>query len=207
MLSDRFGLLTKGIELSRQEAEYASHELALDIDTRPLEEAELPSGTFDLVTSFEVVEHVTDPIEFVRSLARVTRPGGSLLVMTDNFESRACRGMGARYPKWIPHTHISHFGVDTLRRCIESAGLDVTRVLTFTPWETQLQRLRAWGRRPIPAEEAFDLEESLRTEASGRFRLFWPRLGLASFWLWLAASDGPYGSLMYALATNRAGSG
>jgi SAM-dependent methyltransferase len=205
-LADRFGIRTMGIELSRQEANHASRDLGLDLDTRSLEDAQIPSGSFDLVTSFEVIEHVADPMAFVRSMARVTRPGGSLLIMTDNFESRACRAMGTRYPKWIPHSHISHFALATLRRCIESVpGLRITRLLTFTPWEVQLQRLRAWGRRPIPAEEAFDLEESLRAEASGRFRLFRLRLSLASLWFRLAASDGPNGSLVYVLATNGAG--
>ncbi|HWK37131.1 bifunctional 2-polyprenyl-6-hydroxyphenol methylase/3-demethylubiquinol 3-O-methyltransferase UbiG [Sphingomonas sp.] len=39
---------------------------------------------FDLVVSFEVIEHVTDPAAFVAGLAAVVAPGGLLLLSTPN---------------------------------------------------------------------------------------------------------------------------
>lgn len=42
-------------------------------------------GTFDLVVSCETVEHLADPRAGVRELARVLRPGGTLLLTTPNY--------------------------------------------------------------------------------------------------------------------------
>lgn len=42
------------------------------------------AGQFDLVTSMEVVEHVTDPALFVRGLAEALAPGGLMILSTPN---------------------------------------------------------------------------------------------------------------------------
>lgn len=42
------------------------------------------AGQADLVTSFAVIEHVEDPLQFVRDLAALVRPGGQVLLSTPN---------------------------------------------------------------------------------------------------------------------------
>ena len=46
--------------------------------------AALPPATFDLVTSMEVVEHVTDPAAFTGELAARLAPGGLMILSTPN---------------------------------------------------------------------------------------------------------------------------
>ena len=46
--------------------------------------AALPASTFDLVTSMEVVEHVTDPAAFIGELAARLAPGGLMILSTPN---------------------------------------------------------------------------------------------------------------------------
>jgi 2-polyprenyl-3-methyl-5-hydroxy-6-metoxy-1,4-benzoquinol methylase len=48
------------------------------------EQVPLRSGVVDLVTAFEVIEHVQHPEELVREAARVVRPGGIVLISTPN---------------------------------------------------------------------------------------------------------------------------
>ena len=55
----------------------------LTIDYRDMAVEEL-DGTFDLVTSMEVIEHVADPQGFVRALAARLAPGGLLILSTPN---------------------------------------------------------------------------------------------------------------------------
>jgi SAM-dependent methyltransferase len=54
---------------------------AVDLDTEPLP---LPDDAVDLTLSIETIEHLENPRRFVRELARVTRPGGCVIVTTPN---------------------------------------------------------------------------------------------------------------------------
>ncbi|GGJ57945.1 bifunctional 3-demethylubiquinol 3-O-methyltransferase/2-polyprenyl-6-hydroxyphenol methylase [Sphingopyxis bauzanensis] len=56
----------------------------LEIDYFAGELAALPPATFDLVTSMEVVEHVTDPAAFIAGLAARLAPGGLMILSTPN---------------------------------------------------------------------------------------------------------------------------
>ena len=55
----------------------------LEIDYRAAAVEEI-EGTFDLVTSLEVIEHVADPQAFIASLARRLAPGGLMILSTPN---------------------------------------------------------------------------------------------------------------------------
>lgn len=57
-------------------------------DAASLELAE----SFDLVVSFQLVEHLPDPEDFVRRLKRVTAPGGTILISTP----RSLVGLGGK---------------------------------------------------------------------------------------------------------------
>ncbi|MEM1108501.1 MAG: methyltransferase domain-containing protein [Planctomycetota bacterium] len=48
------------------------------------EESELPTEQFDVVYSFLVMEHVTDPVPFVETAYRALKPGGVFIFMTMN---------------------------------------------------------------------------------------------------------------------------
>ncbi len=49
---------------------------------------EFPAGTFDLACSFEVIEHLQNPSQFLSEIQRVLKPGGTFVVSTPNTESR-----------------------------------------------------------------------------------------------------------------------
>ncbi len=49
-----------------------------------MEEATLPAGYFDVAFSCMVMEHVEDPLRFMRALARCLKPGGVYLFVTPN---------------------------------------------------------------------------------------------------------------------------
>ncbi|MBN2301159.1 MAG: class I SAM-dependent methyltransferase [Lentisphaerae bacterium] len=51
-----------------------------DIVVGPVEGVPLPDGSIDLVTTFQVLEHVEDPASYLQELARVCKNGGVLLL-------------------------------------------------------------------------------------------------------------------------------
>lgn len=196
----RYGIRSVGVELSEQEARYGQEQLEVDIRNCTLAESGLLKDSFDFVACFEVIEHIPDPPIFLNELLSYVKPGGYILVMTDNFESRVARQLGPDFPKWIPHSHISHFGPETLERLFTDADIEIVSRLSYTPWEL-LARLYYFNLRGIHQlpENAFDLSGVLTSEMHGRFRLFYLRRIVNTLWARLTARANLNGALMYLL--------
>jgi len=63
--------------------------------------------TFSAVTSFSVIEHVSDPRAFIGKVLSLLEPQGIWLVMTPDYESLGRRLLGRRWPHFNPlHTVI-----------------------------------------------------------------------------------------------------
>jgi SAM-dependent methyltransferase len=86
------------------------------------------SGSFDIVTLWDVLEHVPAPIEFAASLPAVMRPGGRVLVCSPNFSSVKLRWPIARlnYQRFNsvvqPEEHFTQFTETGLRLTLQRAG-------------------------------------------------------------------------------------
>jgi 2-polyprenyl-6-hydroxyphenyl methylase/3-demethylubiquinone-9 3-methyltransferase len=59
-------------------------ELKIDYRATTAEDLAASGAQFDIVTALEIVEHVTDPAEFLKDCARMVKPGGVMFVSTLN---------------------------------------------------------------------------------------------------------------------------
>jgi SAM-dependent methyltransferase len=103
-----------------------------EVHCATLEEAGLPAGSFDAVTLWDVLEHVPDPVGFLRACTALLKPGGHLFLNVPDLESPEARLMGRRWPLLLPE-HLNYFTRGSLRLCADKAGLE---------W-------RAFGRRAV----------------------------------------------------------
>ncbi len=86
---------------------------------------------FDVILNMEVIEHVADPAEFLRSCARLLAPGGIMIVATLNrtLKAFALAKVGAEYIlRWLPagaHDWNKFLTPDELRGFLEGQPYDV----------------------------------------------------------------------------------
>lgn len=139
----RLGATVTGLDAAPEnigaaQAHAASTGLAIDYLACGIED--LRDRQFDLVTSMEVIEHVTNPAAFVAGLANALAPGGLLILSTPNRTalSRLAmitfgEGTGA-IPKGT-HDWNQFLAPDELIALLEGAGLRVTSRtgVTFSP--------------------------------------------------------------------------
>lgn len=88
----------------------------------PVRPGDLPSGAFDVVTAFEVVEHLADPVAEAAVMADVLRGGGLLYVTTPNFNAASRRALGPRWNVIEYPEHLCYFTASTLTAWLRSAG-------------------------------------------------------------------------------------
>jgi 2-polyprenyl-3-methyl-5-hydroxy-6-metoxy-1,4-benzoquinol methylase len=121
-----------GVELSAEMAALARKRLGApggaDADTivhcGVLEEG-LFGGRFDVITMFDVVEHVEDPIAFLATARRMLAPGGVVVFETQNVASPFARLMGVKWQHYKFQEHLYHFDPRTVRVLLAKAGLEL----------------------------------------------------------------------------------
>jgi 2-polyprenyl-3-methyl-5-hydroxy-6-metoxy-1,4-benzoquinol methylase len=135
-IAARHGWDAWGVEPSRWAVEQAQAR-GLHVVQGTLETADLPEAYFDVVTMWDVIEHLTDPRAALQQVYRLLRspepaegkPGGLMVVHTIDIESAFARLMGARWP-WLMEMHVYYFSRRTLRAMLEKCGF---RVLSDKP--------------------------------------------------------------------------
>jgi SAM-dependent methyltransferase len=93
----------------------------------PLEEAPLSPESFEAVTLNHVIEHLYDPIDALRIVHDLVRPGGVIWIATPNLESRGHDRYGRNWIGLDPPRHLALFTHSSLSRAVESAGFKVLR--------------------------------------------------------------------------------
>lgn len=115
----------QGVEFSDFSARFARERFGLDVFTGTLVQARLPAAQFDLITLWDVIEHVPDPDAVLAEAARLLRPDGRLVLTTGDIGSSYARRQGANWHLLAPPWHMYYFSRDTMARLGAAAGLEV----------------------------------------------------------------------------------
>jgi SAM-dependent methyltransferase len=118
-----------GVEPSEALFEKAQKALAGrgELHCKILEEADLPPASFDAVTLWDVLEHVPDPLTFMKTCRALLKPGGHLFLNIPNLDSKEARLLGTRWPLLLAE-HLNYFNPNSLRLCGQKAGIEWLRL-------------------------------------------------------------------------------
>jgi 2-polyprenyl-3-methyl-5-hydroxy-6-metoxy-1,4-benzoquinol methylase len=128
--ASKSGYTTKGIEISQDAAAYAMTEFGLDIEAKPFEELRFPENHFDVVTLWQVLEHVPYPLTVLKEVHRILKPEGLLVVSTPNIEGIPAKILRRKW--WdIKRLHINQFSKKTLKDILHNAGYRNTSAVSY----------------------------------------------------------------------------
>lgn len=120
------GWTTTGLEISAGMCEYARGTLGLpDVRRGDLLSVPLPAESFDVVTLWDVIEHLEDPPAHLRAARAALAPDGLLVLETQNVASGFARLLGRRWQHFKHEEHLYHFDPATLERLLREAGFRI----------------------------------------------------------------------------------
>lgn len=99
----------------------------------PLEQVEQELGTFDIITLWHVLEHLTQPVEVLARLGRHLNPDGVLVISVPNFQSWQRALFRGGWFHLDPPRHLLHFEPATLSDCLGRAGFSQVGQHPFLP--------------------------------------------------------------------------
>ncbi len=117
------GWQAMGIEPSQWAIDFA-HQKGLPLVQGTLDAPEIQGRRYDVITMWDVIEHLDDPAAELDKSFRLLRPGGLVAVHTMDIDSPIARVMGGRWP-WLMDMHIHYFSQDTLIRFIKKSGFEI----------------------------------------------------------------------------------
>lgn len=127
------GFETTGVELNKESAAYGREQFGLDIRSDYLENIAFKEGRFDVVTLFDVLEHVPDMTSFLKEVHRLLKPGGLLTVQLPNIASLMADLTRSHWSWLTPPDHLYHFTPETVTRLLEQHGFVVRHLRTWEP--------------------------------------------------------------------------
>jgi len=133
-IASRLGFKAEGVEPAPQAAQVARSS-GLNVHQGFLEDIKFPSNTFDVVTMFEVIEHVKDALLLFNECHRIIKSGGLLMIGTANTDSWTANTMKSRWEYFDISRHgghISFFNPQSMRVLAQKSGFKVVSEKTHS---------------------------------------------------------------------------
>ncbi|MEW6614151.1 MAG: class I SAM-dependent methyltransferase [Thermodesulfobacteriota bacterium] len=121
-----------GIEPSEASVKFATSTLGLKVKHGFLLEGSFPHASFDLITFFDVLEHVINPKHLLLVASRLLKPEGWVLITTVNMHSFYRTISGKYWRFFTPLQHLTYFHSDALIMVLESCSFHNFTVYSST---------------------------------------------------------------------------
>jgi 2-polyprenyl-3-methyl-5-hydroxy-6-metoxy-1,4-benzoquinol methylase len=118
------GWTVTGVELSAWAATIARQGGYGQVHSLALDAACLEPASFDVITLWDVIEHLSHPVAMLKNVHSLLKPGGIIAVSTHMVDSFAARLLGSRYPFFMD-MHLVHFSRPTLSRLLAECGFEI----------------------------------------------------------------------------------
>lgn len=126
-LAQDCGWRVSGVELSKDAAEIAQSR-GLDVAEGTLEQHLERFRGVDVITMWDVVEHIRDPFTFFKKVRDCLAPDGLFMFGTPQGDSLFARALGKYWTLIAPPQHIHYFSEEGITRALHDAGFEIAEI-------------------------------------------------------------------------------
>jgi len=134
------------IELDKECCDFLEKELHVSSDSDYLSESRFANEVYDVVCSFQVMEHVADPVQFLKELVGSTKKGGRIFVEVPNLHDPLLAVWDLEvYKQFYYHAaHLSYFTEKSLRETAKRAGVNANNIQIHFTQDYNLLNHLSW---------------------------------------------------------------
>jgi 2-polyprenyl-3-methyl-5-hydroxy-6-metoxy-1,4-benzoquinol methylase len=119
-----------GLEISKYAARIAREVSCAKTIISNIEQSPFSRDHFDVVTMWDVIEHLRYPVSALKEAHRLLKPGGYCFISTDNIDSWLVKLLGKSWWSFAPPLHLCHFSIKSLKIAVQLAGgYDIREVI------------------------------------------------------------------------------
>ena len=144
------GFETLGVEPSKWAARYSEEVIQERVFQGTLRDLPAEEGPFDVITMWDVMEHLPHPVEEMKRIHSRLKPGGVFVFSTLFIDNWYPKIMKERWP-WYMDMHLFYFTLDALSQLLTKAGLELvhhqkyTHIITLEYFFFKLDALGVFG--------------------------------------------------------------
>ncbi|MFH1522348.1 MAG: class I SAM-dependent methyltransferase [Patescibacteria group bacterium] len=122
-IAKKQGWSTGGMEISAYAAAIAKHK-GHDVLLGDLAELKI-EGKYDVVTMWDVLEHLSDPVGYLKLINNILNPDGILAINTIDSSSFWARLWGKNWHAILPPEHLFYYSAKSLKILLENNGFKI----------------------------------------------------------------------------------
>lgn len=122
-IAESHGLETYGVELSSESFEKikSTHK----VFNNTLEKVNFQENFFDVITMFDVIEHLIDPNSSIKEISRIIKSEGLLIISTPDISCWHSKIMGKKWAAISPTEHLNYFSPKSIKFLLEKHGFTI----------------------------------------------------------------------------------
>ena len=100
--------------------------------------------SFDLITASQVLEHIPDPLKFLKITREFLKPGGRILLSFPNTGALYQKIWRKMWLHWHVPYHLNHFNKKSFKTLVNQSGLKIVKIETVTPILWTILQIKSW---------------------------------------------------------------
>ena len=119
----------KGIEPQENIAYFCRKELKIDVTSNKIQDEK--DNEFSLITLFDVLEHLKNPIQYLRTIYKKLKVGGYCVMYTPNIRSLAYALMGSEQNTMLPFEHLCFYDQKSIKYLSQKSKFQIDKIQTY----------------------------------------------------------------------------
>lgn len=140
-IAKKSGYMVQGIEISVGAARYSKSKYNLDIINHDFNSVEINSNSFDVITMYDVLEHMKNPNISLNKAHNILKKDGLLVIQCPNIDSIMAKVTRDRWVWFLLPYHLFHFSTKSIELLLKMNGFKTMKISTRDDWPEFIQNI------------------------------------------------------------------